>query len=101
MTDETPEQCADMGQVRAQIDRLDRELVALLAARSGYIDRAAAIKMEAGLPADIAWRVEEVAMNARRNAEAAGFDADLAERLWRQIIAWSIDRENNVLEPVD
>ncbi|WP_136661115.1 chorismate mutase [Nitratireductor sp. XY-223] len=101
MTAETPEQCADMCQVRAQIDRLDRELVALLAVRSRYIDRAAEIKKQAGLPADIGWRVEEVAMNARRNAEADGFDADLAERLWRQLIAWSIDRENEVLESAD
>ncbi|MEX3008789.1 chorismate mutase [Hoeflea sp. TYP-13] len=95
----TPEQCADMGDVRGQIDRLDRELMALFAERSRFIDRAAAIKKQTDLPANIEWRVEEVAMNARSNALEYGLDADFAEHLWRQLINWSIAREETVLDP--
>ena len=35
--------CTTMAEIRAEIDRLDAELVALFAQRVGYIDRAAAI----------------------------------------------------------
>ena len=36
----TPEECANMEDVRTEIDRLDRSLVDLLAERWGYVDRA-------------------------------------------------------------
>ena len=99
MTVLAPGQCTDMGDIRQQIDRLDRELMALFSERARYIDRAADIKIRDGLPAQIQWRVEEVANNARRNAEQCNLDADFAEQLWRQLIDWSIGRENKRLLP--
>ena len=69
----------DMQALRAAIDALDLRLAGLLAERTLLIDRAAQIKAGAGLPARIDERVEEVAGKARRNAEAAGYDPDLAE----------------------
>ena len=94
-----PQDCHSMKELRRQIDVLDRDLVALLSRRVAYIDRAAQLKPAEGLPARIAARVEEVAANARRNAEAAGLDADFAEALWRSMIDWSIAREERVLGP--
>ena len=88
-----PADCADMDELRAEIDALDAALVGLLARRAGYIDRAAQIKAEVGLPADIPARVEEVVARVRATATAEGLDADLAEALWRHLIRWSIDRE--------
>ena len=88
-----PFDCQDMGDVRMASDALDRELVALLARRAGYIGRAAEIKEVAGLPANIPARVEEVVAKVRGTALEAGFDADLAERLRREMIGWSIARE--------
>ena len=41
MTDpKRPWDCADMHEVRAEIDRIDHELVDLIAQRFGYVDRA-------------------------------------------------------------
>lgn len=94
----TPECCNTMEELRAEIDTLDRDLMRLLAERSRYIDRAAEIKTQEALPARIDWRVEQVAMNARKNASDFGFDPDLAERLWRELIEWSIAREDAVLD---
>ncbi len=88
-----------MAELRVEIDALDRELVRLLAQRVGYIDRATALKPAEGLPARIDARVEEVVENARRNATALGLDADFAAALWRQMIDWSIAREERVLGP--
>lgn len=86
-----------MAPVRAEIDRLDRELVALLVQRAACIDRAIAIKTAAGLPARITPRVEEVVANARAAAADSGLDVAFVEALWRQIIEWSIAREERVL----
>lgn len=95
----TPAECVDMAQLRAEIDRIDGELVALLAKRAAYIDRAAEIKTGAGLPARITPRVEEVVANVRRLAEAQGLPPGLAESLWRELIDWSINREEKILGP--
>ncbi|MFV0335638.1 MAG: chorismate mutase [Tropicimonas sp.] len=89
----SPENCPDMAELRRQIDALDRDLVALLAERAAYIDRAAALKPGEGLPARIGVRVEQVVANVRAAAGEAGLDADLAEALWRRLIDWSIARE--------
>ncbi|GGH31960.1 chorismate mutase [Cribrihabitans marinus] len=92
-----PDECRSMTELRAQIDRLDRQLISLLVDRAGYIDRAAQLKPEEGLPARIPERVEEVVRNVRATALDAGLDPELAEQLWRVLIDWSIDREARVI----
>lgn len=90
-------ECTTMEEVRAEIDRVDAALVALLAERTTYIDRASDLKPALGLPARIEERVEEVVARVRARAEAEGLDADLAEALWRRLIDWSIAREEAVI----
>ncbi len=89
----TPSQCSTMAELRAEIDRIDARLVALLAERAGYIDRAAELKPALGLPARIDDRVEEVVEKVRARAMAEALDPDLAEALWGRLIDWSIARE--------
>jgi len=89
----TPSQCSTMAELRAEIDRIDARLVALLAERAAYIDRAAELKPALGLPARIDDRVEEVVGKVRARAIAEALDPDLAEALWRRLIDWSIARE--------
>lgn len=88
-----PQDCVDMGELRAAIDALDAELVALLAKRFAYIDRAADLKFAAGLPARIPERVEQVIQNIRAHAQDQGLDPDLLDGIWRVIIEASIARE--------
>ena len=92
-----PADCVSMAELRVEIDRLDRALVALLADRAGYIDRAAELKPAEGLPARIDARVEDVAAKVRAAAEARALDPDLIEDLWRRLMEWSIAREERVL----
>ncbi|WP_282604856.1 chorismate mutase [Pelagibius sp. Alg239-R121] len=71
---------------RQQIDRLDDEIVRLLAERYGIVSQVAAIKAEHGIPSVLQDRVTEV---IERNAETAaglGFDPDLVRRLYAVII---------------
>ncbi len=76
MVMKTPAECRTMADIRAEIDRVDEELVRQFAARAGYIDRAGEIKAEIGLPARIGSRVEEVggqcAAACRGHGPAAG-----------------------------
>ena len=92
-----PASLGDMTALRAEIDATDKSLSALLAHRQRLIDRAAEIKTGAGLPARIKARVDEVIANARTNAAAEGIDPDLSETLLRELVEWSIRREEAVL----
>jgi len=93
----TAADCTTMTEIRAEIDRLDGDLVALFAVRAGYIDRAAQIKAGIAMPARIDVRVEQVVANVRRHAQMHGLPPDMLEKLWRKLIDWSIAREEAVL----
>lgn len=94
-----PSECRNMRDLRAEIDRIDGDLVRLLAERAAYIDRTAEIKAGVDLPARITPRVEEVVVNVRRHAMTHGLPPDLVEKLWRRLIDWSIAREESHLGP--
>ncbi|WP_342642269.1 chorismate mutase [Rhodoligotrophos ferricapiens] len=82
----SPADCHDMTDLRAEIDRIDAALVALLAERTRYVDRVVEVKTALGLPALIEARVEQVAERVRGLADQSGVDADFAERLWRMMM---------------
>ncbi|SDF44906.1 isochorismate pyruvate lyase [Salipiger thiooxidans] len=92
-----PEDLGDMSELRAEVDVTDRALSALLGHRARLISRAAALKEGNGWPARIEDRVDEVIGNARANAETDGYDPALAEALWRELVEWSIRREQTAL----
>lgn len=85
---------------RAEIDAIDAEIVALLARRMAVVDRVVVAKQQHALPALIPERVEEVADNVRRRAEAAGAPPDLAETVWRAMMDWVIAYEDRRLNAV-
>jgi isochorismate pyruvate lyase len=89
-----PQACQTMTEVRAGVDAVDRELVALLKRRFGYMDAAARIKPERGMVRDEA-RKRQVIENAVSEARAAGVPeaavADLWERLVEASIAYEMD----------
>lgn len=83
--------------LRQTIDRIDRDIVALLAERVKCLDLVIAVKTHDGLPAAIPERVEEVVAHVRAEADAVGLPPDLAEKLWRSLIDWSIAYEDRHL----
>ena len=90
-----PELCATMAQVRAGVDALDRQLVALLAVRQRYMDAAARIKPDRAAVRDPA-RVEEVVTRVRAAATQAGLSPEIAEPVWRTLIERCIRYELEV-----
>lgn len=92
------EACADMAAVRDQIDRVDAALVDLLAERWTYVDRAWRLKGRPG-DAQVRWRNEQVIEKVRAKAEATGVPPELAEALWRLVIGWGIQYQQERLRP--
>ena len=93
----TPGEARDMASLRTGIDATDRSLMTLLARRAGFIRRAIEIKAEAGLPARVPERVEEVVANVRAEAARHGLDPDLTEQIWRLLIEAAIAEEMRTL----
>ena len=84
--------CTTMIEVRAGVDALDRDLVALLARRFAYMDAAARIKPARGHVRDEA-RKTQVIDNARAEAAKLGVpDAAVAD-LWERLVEASIAYE--------
>lgn len=93
-----PEECQDMSDVRAEIDRLDAALVALIGERFGYVERAWQIKQKESSAANVPWRNQQVVDKVRARAEEVGVPPDLCEALWRQMIGWFIQYEERKLD---
>lgn len=88
---------AELAAVRAEIDRIDRELVEILAERTRMVDRVVEIKHRHGLPARIEERVVEVLETVQAEAQARGVDPELATELWRVMIEHFIAHEQKRL----
>ena len=88
----TPEECRSIEEVRAEIDTIDRRIVALLGRRAGYVHAAARFK-----PTEeaVAAPERQEAMLRERRAWAVEEDLDPAfiERLYRGLVAYFIERE--------
>lgn len=92
----TPNQCETKEDVRAEIDRIDQALLALLAERHRYVTRMAQIKTdphEAHDPVRIATMLKRV----RERAEGLDLDEDQAELIWRTLIDWNVNYEKGII----
>ncbi|MGB0065038.1 MAG: chorismate mutase [Terracidiphilus sp.] len=84
--------CESLDEVRQQIDRIDKGIVALIAERSAYVLRAASFKKShADVPAP--QRAEEVVRKAKGLAVESGANPAVVERVYREMIAAFIEAE--------
>ena len=90
------EDCADMEQVRAEIDRIDVALVDLIGERFTYVDRAWQLK-QSPAEARVPWRIQQVINRVRTRAKEKGLPPELTEALWRQMIGWFVQYEEEKL----
>jgi isochorismate pyruvate lyase len=82
-----------MGEVREQIDRIDRALVKLIAERMTYIERAGTIKKTRD-----EWRIQDVLNKVLAESKRAGLPARIAEPVWRTMIESCIAHEFDVFD---
>jgi isochorismate pyruvate lyase len=91
-----PAECTSMDHVRHEIDRIDEKLVDLIAERFSYVDRAWQLKSN---PADanVPWRIRAVIDKVEARAREKGLPPELAVALWRQMIGWFVQYEEEKL----
>ncbi len=87
-----PDACHSMTELRTVIDVLDARLVAMLAVRQTYVERAAVLKSDRGTVRDTP-RVEQVIQNVVAEAGRKGLSPVIAEAVWRSLIEASITHE--------
>jgi isochorismate pyruvate lyase len=88
--------CSNMEEVRAEIDRIDQALVDLIGERFTFVDRAWQLK-QSPAEARVPWRIQQVIDRVRARAAEKGLPPELAEALWRQMIGWFIQYEEEKL----
>ena len=92
-----PENCANLDEIRAGMDAIDREIVSLISKRVAYVRAAASFKTSS---ANVAApeRVAAVLKTRREWAETAGLSGDVIEGLYRELVAYSVSEEHRQWE---
>lgn len=85
-------QCKNLEEVRSNIDRIDNEMIKLIAERGTYVKQASNFKKNEEGVRDAA-RVENVIQKVREKAALYGADQDMVEALYREMISRFISME--------
>lgn len=97
MTRPDPATLDTLVDLRAGIDAIDTQIMALLAERLAHVDQVTVVKARDGVSAAAPTRFAAVIAGVRAKAEQTGFDPDIAEQMWRGMIDALIEREQKVL----
>jgi isochorismate pyruvate lyase len=92
MTTIPPESCTNMAEVRAGVDAVDAQIVALLGARFAYMRAAARIKTDRSAVRDEDRKASVIAA-AKNAAREAGVPEPLVAALWEMLVESSIAYE--------
>lgn len=89
--------CATLEQVRGNIDRIDAQMIALMAERAQYVAEAGRFKKDVASVHDGA-RVERIIVRVRAMAAERKLSPDVAEATYRAMIAAFTDYERRLVE---
>jgi len=89
----TPIECNDLEQVRAQIDRLDTQIVELIAERTTYVIQAAKFK-QTKENVRVPKRIEQIIDRVRILAHQFNLNPDIIDSIYRHLIEVSITEES-------
>lgn len=87
-----PAECSNIDDIRAEIDRIDRQIVACIGERAEYVQAAAKFKTST---ADVraAERFEAMLHQRRAWAEEKGLDPNMIEKFYRDMVNHFIQQE--------
>jgi len=92
--------CKTLKEVRDNIDRIDNEIIKLIAERGHYVKQASKFKKDSQ-DVEAPNRVEKVVQKVRFLSEEYGANPDMIEKLYREMIASFIIIERNEFESVN
>lgn len=84
--------CKSLEEVRSNIDRIDNEIIKLIAERGTYVMQASAFKKDEDGVKDTG-RVEKVIAKVRSKAKEYGADPDMVEALYQEMISRFVSME--------
>jgi isochorismate pyruvate lyase len=86
-----------MSDIRKEIDRIDENLIKLLAERQRWVEKAVEVKRRDGLPARDEARVRQVIDHVRVLARGHNVDPALIEAMWTEMVEWFIAYEERTM----
>ena len=87
-----PGDCRNMQDIRAEIDRIDGEVIRLLAERFTYVQAASQFKTSA-TSVRAPERLKAMLAQRRAWAQTAGLDPDVIENMYRNLVDYFIAEE--------
>lgn len=90
-------ECKSLDEVRENIDRIDKDLIRLIAERSTFVNQAAKFK-KTDSDVEALKRVEQVINKVRGLAQSQNLNPDIAETIYRTMIAAFIQQEKSKLK---
>lgn len=88
----SPENCADMEDIRSEIDGIDQAIIEALGKRFAYVKSAASFKTTANA-VRAPERFEAMLSQRRQWAEAENLNPDVIEKMYRDLVGYFIDEE--------
>ena len=87
-----PDECRDMQDIRAEIDRIDKEVIRLLGQRFAYVQAASQFKTSA-TSVRAPERFTAMLEQRRAWAQEAGLDGGVIENMYRELVNYFIEEE--------
>ncbi|GAB4377262.1 MAG: isochorismate lyase [Elainellaceae cyanobacterium] len=88
----TPDECETISDIRAEIDYLDRQVIALLGQRFAYVKAASKFKASETTVKDLE-RLRTMLQRRRNWAEEEGLSADVIEKMYRDLVDYFTEEE--------
>jgi isochorismate pyruvate lyase len=87
-----PEDCLNIEEIRTEIDKLDREIIALIGKRFTYVKAAAKFKTST-TDVKASERFESMLEQRIIWAEAENLNPDVIEKIYRDLVSYFINEE--------
>ena len=87
----------DISDIRKEIDRIDEDLVKLLAERQRWVEKAVVVKKRDGIPARDAARMAQVLDHVLVLSRSHKVDQALVEAMWTEMMEWFVTFEQRTI----
>lgn len=91
-----PHECADITDVRNEIDYIDSQIVKLLSERFGYVREVVKYKEKTAAGIEANDRRRAVIETRRQWAEEVGINPDVIENIYNTLIEYFIEEETKI-----
>lgn len=87
-----PNECSNIEDIRSELERIDRQIIAAFGKRFGYVKAASKFKTSE-ISVKAPQRFEAMLQQRRIWAENEGLNPDVIEKLYRDLVSYFIEEE--------